>query len=107
MSAAGPTERRSSPDWQKVCRRVRRDLVEDGWPVAASLELEEAVDTGDESYAVPQAARLLPARYRRHHRAEERDSLDMDHRRPDVHADGVHPGVVRLAQCDVVVRRVH
>jgi hypothetical protein len=44
--------------------RRPRSLVEDGVPGPAALQLEEAVGSGDEQYAVPQPRRVLAARDR-------------------------------------------
>ena len=49
----------------------------------------------------------LAPRGRRDDRAEERDTVDRDDRRADLHAHLVHPGVVRLLSCSSNVGRGH
>ena len=55
--------------------------------IARALQLEEAVDAGEQSDRVPQPARRFASRDGRHDRPEERGAAQRHHRRADVGAD--------------------
>src|SRR6478609_283519 len=84
-------------------RSRRRSLVERRRLGASSLELPEVRVRRKGHRRVPQLAGFLAARDLRQHWAEERDAVDVNRRRADVLADGIHALVVALAQRLVVL----